>query len=351
MKRSTAIKALLTYCAAVSTLLISPNALAVHECGGVEDTCICGLANPFPCCDNGGNCTWYAFHRACCDWGVAVPMRGNANTWAGVARNDPAYEVIGYPVVQSIGCLETGAYGHVAWVTAVNGSTITIHEQNCWGNYGVKIRDTNQSSFTSYIIRQGQLCDCKEGETQSQNCGDCGTQTRTCGSNCKWGDWGACAGTIAPDACETGQQGACARGTLSCENGNKKCNQTVQPTDEVCDGIDNNCNGQVDEGDVCAPPRPVDSGTDASQEAAADTGTDGSIVKPVDSGRDVQRSDSGKDAQSERDPYWDENGADDSGGCACSTSSRANVTNGWLLIAAAAVLATRRSARKRQKIS
>jgi hypothetical protein len=49
-------------------------------------------------------------------------------------------------------------------------------------------------------------------------------------------------------ACNTGNQGVCAAGTTSCTNGSIACNQNVQPSAESCDGLDNNCNGQVDDG-------------------------------------------------------------------------------------------------------
>ncbi|MBK9265760.1 MAG: hypothetical protein IPM54_38980 [Polyangiaceae bacterium] len=49
-------------------------------------------------------------------------------------------------------------------------------------------------------------------------------------------------------ACNTGQPGVCAVGTAACTGGAIVCNanQTAQP--EVCDGLDNNCNGSTDEG-------------------------------------------------------------------------------------------------------
>jgi hypothetical protein len=49
-------------------------------------------------------------------------------------------------------------------------------------------------------------------------------------------------------ACSTGKSGICAAGTLSCQNGAPMCVQTNQPSIEVCDGLDNNCNGTADEG-------------------------------------------------------------------------------------------------------
>jgi hypothetical protein len=49
-------------------------------------------------------------------------------------------------------------------------------------------------------------------------------------------------------ACNTGNLGACAAGTTVCAGGAVTCSQLVQPSAEVCDGVDNNCDGSVDEG-------------------------------------------------------------------------------------------------------
>lgn len=48
--------------------------------------------------------------------------------------------------------------------------------------------------------------------------------------------------------CSTGQQGICSAGTTSCTNGSVVCNQNAQASAEVCDGLDNDCNGAVDNG-------------------------------------------------------------------------------------------------------
>ncbi|MCK6570267.1 hypothetical protein L6V77_04060 [Myxococcota bacterium] len=50
-------------------------------------------------------------------------------------------------------------------------------------------------------------------------------------------------------ACDTGFFGVCAAGRLVCAAGGLACVQTAIPSDEICDGIDNNCDGSADEGD------------------------------------------------------------------------------------------------------
>ncbi len=49
--------------------------------------------------------------------------------------------------------------------------------------------------------------------------------------------------------CNTGLNGVCAAGTTLCSSGALQCTQDVAPSAETCDGKDNNCNGTVDEGD------------------------------------------------------------------------------------------------------
>jgi hypothetical protein len=51
--------------------------------------------------------------------------------------------------------------------------------------------------------------------------------------------------------CSTGLQGVCANGTTACTSGAIKCNQNVQSSTETCDGADNDCDGQTDEGCQC----------------------------------------------------------------------------------------------------
>jgi len=49
-------------------------------------------------------------------------------------------------------------------------------------------------------------------------------------------------------SCSTGASGVCSAGTTNCAGGGIVCNQNVQASPEVCDGLDNNCNGSTDEG-------------------------------------------------------------------------------------------------------
>jgi MYXO-CTERM domain-containing protein len=57
---------------------------------------------------------------------------------------------------------------------------------------------------------------------------------------------------ICPDAgnpCPTGLLGVCAQGRTNCVGTGTECLADVTPTPEVCDNLDNDCDGQVDEAD------------------------------------------------------------------------------------------------------
>ncbi len=71
--------------------------------------------------------------------------------------------------------------------------------------------------------------------------------------------------------CSTDFFGVCGTGTLQCEGGALICQPELEPSVEVCDGLDNDCNGQVDDAEfwaedeicatglpgICAQGRPV----------------------------------------------------------------------------------------------
>ncbi len=48
--------------------------------------------------------------------------------------------------------------------------------------------------------------------------------------------------------CSTGLSGICGPGTTACSNGAIKCNSNQMPRAETCNGLDDNCNGSTDEG-------------------------------------------------------------------------------------------------------
>ncbi|HEY6078372.1 MAG TPA: DUF4114 domain-containing protein [Polyangiaceae bacterium] len=57
------------------------------------------------------------------------------------------------------------------------------------------------------------------------------------------------------EPCMTGKMGACALGKTDCSENEEpgQCRDVVKPTDERCDNVDNDCDGQVDDGDELCP--------------------------------------------------------------------------------------------------
>ena len=122
-----------------------------------------------------------------------------------------------------------------------------------------------------------EICACEDGDTVT--CGNdrdpCVPGTQTCVD----GQYGPCVGAIGPTeevcdgqdndcngevddgiasaACYRGPRatagvGQCVEGRSKCKEGEATCEGEILPSDEVCDGVDNNCNGLVDDGVVLA---------------------------------------------------------------------------------------------------
>lgn len=242
-------------CLLLGVMLSSP-AYAVGSCGGVSDSCQCGMSNPYPCCNNGNgkssNCTWGAWHMACCGWGKGLPGWSHAKFWAGNANAHPDYQVHGSPQKDAIACRDSGTYGHVAWVTSVNGGSIKVHEQSCcegaacWPSCSYCINgfaDTNYqaSYYTGGFIKPkgGEVTPyCGDGKCNNgENCSSC---SKDCGGCCGNGK------------CDNGENcSSCSKDCGDC-CGNGKCDNG-----ETCSSCEKDCgkccgNGKCDNGEDCA---------------------------------------------------------------------------------------------------
>ncbi len=102
---------------------------------------------------------------------------------------------------------------------------------------------------------EGALGNCGIGRTTCADgavvCGDnpdplpevCNGQDDDCDGTNDEGDPGG------GEPCDTGFFGLCAAGLSTCLEGGVVCEAEVEPTDEACDGLDNDCDGLTDEGD------------------------------------------------------------------------------------------------------
>lgn len=127
------------------------------NCGGYNGN-DCGGSNPYPCCSyngnsNAGNCTWWAWRSARCNWSISLPSPWrHAKYWAGDLTSN-GFIVSATPVVNSIACSSTGSYGHVAWVTSFTSTHVTVTEMNCGSMYGMRTKTYTRAFFNKgYVV-------------------------------------------------------------------------------------------------------------------------------------------------------------------------------------------------------
>lgn len=152
----------------VAAVLTPGDGWAVYQCDGEKDDCLCGKDNPFPCCSNGGNCTWWAWEAACCNWGApALPTYGDAWHWKteAMAAGWPMRPTpkVGTVFVRTVGGGDCGDHdcGHVGWVVSVDGNGgFCATEMACWGWYGVQTK-CHSAGYADggFICKKGTACE------------------------------------------------------------------------------------------------------------------------------------------------------------------------------------------------
>lgn len=103
---------------------------------------------------------WRLYNRECTSFtawrlssvnGFTIPgAYGNGGQWGYRARRE-GYRVDNNPAIGSVGWLDDGSYGHVAWISNVIGDNVEIEEYNYGWNHNYHKRVAHKSAFTGYI--------------------------------------------------------------------------------------------------------------------------------------------------------------------------------------------------------
>lgn len=247
-----------------------------------------------------------ATYEGCSDWGgLGNTCGGRCGNYVQLDHQDGSVTLFCHMQNGSV-AVSTGQWvscGQFIGRSASSGNSSGPHL-----HFGLRVNGARRDPFagscsqsTSYWVGQGSyphnipsascetVCACNPGETQQSSCGNCGTRSRTCNASCQWGSWSSCTGQgpCAPgaveeraccdcgtqrrtcssqcawgaytpcsgpdpaggaEACDTGEPGPCAAGTVRCVEGCLTCARNYDPLPETCDGTDNDCSGEVDDG-------------------------------------------------------------------------------------------------------
>ena len=185
----------------------------------------------------GGDCRWQAW-SGCTGEGACAP---------GATQS----EACGVCGTRERSC--TGACTWDGWGACSDTATCTPGdtESRACGRCGVQSRTCSEAcGWGEWSACTGEGA-CDPGQVEDAPCCDCGSQSRQCDDACAWGDWTPCrtVDDFTSMPCDTGLGGDCAIGDTVCNDGCLACESTREPASEVCNGRDDDCNGETDEGE------------------------------------------------------------------------------------------------------
>ncbi|TNE43121.1 MAG: hypothetical protein EP343_34510 [Deltaproteobacteria bacterium] len=247
-----------------------------NDCDGqIDEGCACVDNTVRDCGTDEGECKKGKQTCSSGQWGACVgEVKPTAEVCDGKDNDcngkvDESWTTLGKSCSMGLGeCQRTGK-----WVCKTDMSDV-----ECDAQPGAKQTETcdNKDNDCDGQIDNGVTKSCYSGPTGTEGKGICKAGTQTCSA----GTFGACVGEVKPQssevcdnkdndcngmvdegltrACYTGAagtegKGTCKGGTQTCSAGKwGTCAGQVVPVKEKCDKKDDDCDGQVDEGDTCA---------------------------------------------------------------------------------------------------